>query len=79
MFGAEVACVMRSAAARGEFADFERATYGSKALSARCCSILNANVRLLSVFLDVCMFLKKRKDGGRRKEESLAGLLTAKK
>lgn len=40
MLGAEVACVIRSAAARGEVADLERARNGSRALSARCCSMM---------------------------------------
>lgn len=37
VFGAEVACVMRSTAARGELADCERRMYGSRALRAFCC------------------------------------------
>ena len=37
VFGDEVACVIRSAAARGEFADEERRIYGSRAERARCC------------------------------------------
>ena len=32
-----MACVTRSAAARGEFADEERRIYGSRAERARCC------------------------------------------
>lgn len=46
VFGAEVACVMRSAAARGEFALLERARKGSRALRARVCSILVRGVSL---------------------------------
>ena len=40
VFGAEVAWVMRSAAARGEFADLESARKGSRALRARVCSMM---------------------------------------
>jgi len=40
VWGAEVACVIRSAAARGEVADLERARKGSRALRARCCSMM---------------------------------------
>lgn len=39
MLGAEVAWVTRSAAARGELADLERARKGSRALRARVCSM----------------------------------------
>jgi hypothetical protein len=48
-FGADVAWLMRSAAARGDVADFERARKGSRALSARCCSmVLRVQRRLFS-------------------------------
>jgi len=40
VFGAEVAWVTRSAAARGEFADLESARKGSKALRARVVSMI---------------------------------------
>ena len=40
VFGAEVAWVTRSAAARGEFADLESARKGSKALRARVDSMM---------------------------------------
>ena len=36
-FGAEVARVTKSAAARGDVADLERSTYCSKAFKAFCC------------------------------------------
>lgn len=39
MFGAEVALATRSAAARGELADFDKARKGSSAFIARCCSM----------------------------------------
>ena len=37
-----MACVIRSAAARGEVADLERARKGSRALRARCCSMMGS-------------------------------------
>lgn len=44
VFGAEVACFTRSAAARGELADLERRMNGSRALSAFCCTGSKASI-----------------------------------
>ena len=51
VFGAEVAWVMRSIAARGEVADLERRMYGSRAFSAFCCvgSMIEVVVMLILV------------------------------
>ena len=43
MFGAEVACVTKSAAARGEVADFDNARNGARALMARVCSMMGVS------------------------------------
>jgi hypothetical protein len=40
VFGAEVACVTRSAAARGEVADLDKMMKGSSAFTALSCSIV---------------------------------------
>lgn len=44
VFGALVACEIKSDAARGEVADLLRARKGSRALSALVCSILKMDV-----------------------------------
>lgn len=44
---------MRSAAARAEVADFDRARYGSMALRARCCSIVMTMFQLEVVLSDL--------------------------
>lgn len=51
VFGDEVACVMRSAAPRAEFADFANKTKGSRALVALNCSMIT-----LILLFSACQF-----------------------
>lgn len=51
VFGAEVACAIRSAAARGEVADLLRARKGSNAFRARVCSM---SIARLGCYLSKC-------------------------
>lgn len=50
VFWTDVACVIRSAAARGELADLARATKGARAFRARVCSMLSMDVLQLEVY-----------------------------
>lgn len=56
MFAADVACVTRSAAARGELADLARAMKGARALMARDWSMVRERVMGGRRVVDSAMF-----------------------